>query len=315
MKEKRKRPAGHGALSQWLNNPGHEIAVGELPLFFRTLRISFIFRRPPDIDTGFRLLAAVRGALGRQLKKLADERLIHGDKTPCAFHGLFADHDWIGLQRHFAKPFVIWVTSSPDNICVEVSLFGQAGFWRDEIIDAMSRVMISRERGGEGGITMHSKTRARRIWPLVDVFWRVREGYPVPSAKKAFIISSITPIVMSGGNKLKGGFDDLLTSLCFRLAGLARWHDVDAPDLISSALIARLRNRLVMEGLFGTRAEKYERRSISFGRMVKSENGIMGHWYVRDYPEEMWPVFVLGTLTNFGFDVSQGAGRYVISDP
>lgn len=298
-----------------LNNPDQEIRLGELPVFFQTTRITFVFGRSADIDTGLRLPAAVRGALGRQLKKLADEREAGDDFSPHAFHGLFSDHDWIGQERHFAKPFVIWVTASSSNIYVEISLFGRAGIWRDEIIEAMSRVMISTARGGEGGITIDGQTRARRIWPLEDIYWRIREGYPVPIAKRVFVLSSITPIVMGGGETLKGSYKDLLASLCLRLAGLARWHDLAVPDLEDSSRIAELCGKVRLEEIFEVKASKYERRSINFGRKGKVEKGIMGHWFVRDYPDTLWPCFVLGTLTNFGFDISQGAGRYVISEP
>ena len=312
---KKKRPKPHPLLVDRLNNPAQEIGMEELSLFFQTTRITFLFRRPPDIDTGLRLPAAIRGAMGRQLKKLADKREAEGDFSPRAFHGLFADHDWSGQQRQFAKPFVIWTNANSRTIQVEISLFGRAGTWRDEIIEAMSRVMTPRQCGGEGGITIDSQSRARRIWPIEDVYWRVRDGYPVPAARKTFILSSITPIVMGGGNKMKGGYDDLFASLLSRLAGLARWHDLAVLELEDKYQISRLCGQVTLEQVFGLKARKYERRSINFGKMVKVEKGIMGHWFVRDYPEDMWPSLVLGTLTNFGFDISQGAGRYVISEP
>ena len=315
MGRKKGRPESHPVLQERLNKPARELTIADFCHLFHVTRITFLFRRPPDIDTGIRLPAAVRGAMGRQLKNLADGRKAQDDFSPRAFHGLFADHDWAGRERQFAKPFVIWTQADSNTIQVEISLFGRAGTWRDEIIEAMGRVMIPRKRGGEGGISIDGKSRARRIWPIRDIYWRVREGYPIPPARKAFILSSLTPIIMSGGGKMKGGYDDLFASLLVRLAGLARWHDVAVPELEDEHRIARWCKRVRPEQLFRPHARQFERRSINFGKMVKAEKGIMGHWFVRDYPEQMWPCLVLGTLTNFGFDVSQGAGRYVISEP
>lgn len=42
--------------------------------------------------------------------------------------------------------------------------------------------------------------------------------------------------------------------------------------------------------------------------MAKFESGIVGLILVRDYPKQLWPAIVLGTLTNCGFDVPRGAG-------
>lgn len=42
--------------------------------------------------------------------------------------------------------------------------------------------------------------------------------------------------------------------------------------------------------------------------MAKFEVGIVGLILVRDYPKQLWPAIVLGTLTNCGFDVPRGAG-------
>lgn len=43
--------------------------------------------------------------------------------------------------------------------------------------------------------------------------------------------------------------------------------------------------------------------------------GILSLFLVRDYPKQLWPAIVLGTLTNCGYDVPRGTGRYVVGDP
>jgi len=57
----------------------------------------------------------------------------------------------------------------------------------------------------------------------------------------------------------------------------------------------------------------YRRKSRNSGDMEKV--GILSLFLVRDYPKQLWPAIVLGTLTNCGYDVPRGTGRYVVGDP
>ena len=307
------KPAGHPALHRFLEQPRMTVDTVGLCAFFRVTRVTFTFARPPDLDDGWRLTAALRGALGRQLLRLAQMRGTDGGAQ--LWHALFADYRWTGRERHYPKPFVIWITPRPKHLYVEVSLFGEVGHWRDDLIEALTRVMLPRERGGEGGVSLDAHTRARRIWPIRDVYWRVRDGIVPPPPRRSFVLSTLTPLVAGSNRTLRGTYRDMFASLLYRLAGLARWHGIDVPLLNGPETVLPWCGCIRVEPVGGIKAARYERRSRSFGVYKRPENGILGHFLVRDYPEQLWPCFVLAPLVNMGYSIPQGAGRVVLSDP
>jgi hypothetical protein len=241
------------------------------------------------------------------------ERIDAGEAT--AAHAIFADHGRMDASWHFPKPLVIWVTPTSNRIFVEVSLFGEACHHRGDVIEAMARIMLPRQRGGEGGITLDSKTRGRGPWKLLDVYWRQRWNYPVPPAKRTFIISAVTPLKLGNSAFARGDFADLFATLGARAFGLARWHGIDLPQLSRFQQVRAMARRVKAEFLEPARAAAYERRSRSFGASPRLEQGLSGHIVIRDYPDPFWHCFALGTLFHMGYDTSQGHGRYVISDP
>ena len=304
----------HPEIDDLIANPEMEIPLADLPRIFQVTRLTFVCKRPPDVDTGIRLPSAVRGALGPQLAAVARDRADPPDR-PTALQVIYGDHGILDRHSRVAKPYVIWCRAEGGRIFVEISLFGEAGLWRDDVIEAFARVMLPRARGGEGGISLDGVSRARRPWPIEDIYWRERQGYPVPKARNSFLMSFVTPLVLGNREMQRGEPWRMFSTLLIRLGGLARWHRADVPELRSFDEIEALCTTVRSEPVLPPKAAMYRRKSRSFGDMEKFETGILGSFLVRDYPRELWPAIVLGTLTNCGYDVPQGAGRYVISDP
>lgn len=301
------------AMAHLLHHPEGEISLSMLPFLWTTTRLTYVYRRPPDVDTGHRLPAAVRGALGRQLFRLSQTAQTEQEIT--AYPGLFVDCPGLFDKNHFPKPFVIWCTTRHERICVEISLFGEAGMWREVVHAAMLGVMKPADAGGESGITIDESTKQHRIWDLETSFWRVRGFYPVPPAKRSFLLSMMTPLVLANNRTLKGDYARAFSAMLIRLQGLAAWHGLRVAELGDVDKIRKLSSEIVVETHAEPRIATFSRRSKNFGSMVRHEDGLMTSLHIKDYPDEIWPAFVLGTLCHLGYSVSQGAGRYVISDP
>jgi hypothetical protein len=187
--------------------------------------------------------------------------------------------------------------------------------WRRAIADAMLGVMHPRSEGGEGGVCLAGGSRARRAWKLTNAYWRERDGYPIPPPKPVFVLASMTPLVLGNAKALKGSYHVLFVSLCLRIAGLAAWHRLGLTELSDLDGVRELCRDIVTAPILPPKQTGFARRSRSFGRHEKFEAGIHACLRISDYPAKLWPCFVLGTLCHIGFDVSQGAGRYEITDP
>ena len=164
-------------------------------------------------------------------------------------------------------------------------------------------------------MTIDSVTRARRPWPIVDVFWRERGAYPLPAARNTFLMSFVTPMVLGNREKQSGAYRTVFATLLKRVGGLARWQGVDVADLSDFTRIEEMAAAVRAEQFAPAQVRAFHRRSSSFGAHEKIETGFLQQLLIKDYPRQIWPAFVLGTLTNCGYDVSQGAGRFVIGDP
>jgi len=309
------KPEPHPSLEAFLSSPIATFGLADLPKLWRVTRITFIFERPPDLDDGMRLPAAIRGALGEPLKAVSSERYKTDAAFGTPFQAFYADNCQFEERWHVPKPFVIWCRSEAGALYVEMSLFGETGIWRDDVIEAMLRVMTPETRGGEGGISLMAGHRARRIWKLRDVFWRESGYYPVPPIRRPFLLASKTPFVMSSQQTMKGGIPDLLFSIFARIAGLSRWHGFQAgPDLAFPAIRAAC-SEVRSEVLFKPHIKFERRTSRTFRGHGRLETGLDVCLLVRDFPEALWPGFVLGTLTHAGYDVVHGYGRYAIGAP
>jgi len=177
MTYKAPKPKAHPGISSFLENPIARVDLATLAAMWQTTRVTMVFERPPDLEGGMRLTAAIRGAMGEPLKQVSEERYGTGDVLGTPFHALFADHCMFEDRWHVPKPFVIWCKEEDSRIFVEISLFGEAGRWKDDVIEAMLRVMLPANRAGSGGITLMSGSRVRRPWKILDVFWCHRGLY------------------------------------------------------------------------------------------------------------------------------------------
>ncbi|MCT8268011.1 hypothetical protein NYQ83_12070 [Afifella sp. JA880] len=306
-----RKPEPHPRIDDFLDTPIVELSLEELPFFWRTTRVTIDFDRPADLEGGMRLPAAIRGALGEPLRAIAERDT--GHPLGSLFHVMFADHCMFAERRHVPKPFVIWVREGAEQIRVEISLFGEAGCFREQLIEAVLRVMTPVAKGGEGGISLMNGRRTRRIWPLRDLFWQESGQYLPPPLRRRFMLSSLTPFGLSNQQTVRHSQTQLIASIFKRIAGLARWHRVQMERDLSFSRIDELVCEIEVYPVLEPNLSLVSRRSRSFQTKERVQTGFSTSLKVDAFPPELWPGFVLGTLTHAGYDVPQGYGRYEIS--
>jgi hypothetical protein len=300
-------------IRQLLQEPSAVVPLAELAWHFEIGRLTYVFERPRHIDDGVRLPAALRGALGNQLAKVSAAASSMNGRA--AYPSLFGDFPNLYPSRHFPRPMVIWCATDRAALRVDITLFGNAMRWRDDVHAAMKGVMTPRENGGQGGVTLDGVSAVRRIWALRACSWRQRSAIPMPPAKRSFLMTTKTPLVAGNDGVLKGGDDALFLSLFVRLQGMAAWNGLRVAEF-DGIPATRAMAACVRVGMrTNPKPAMFSRRSKSFGASTKHEDGLLTSMLVNDYPETLWPAFVLGAYTHFGSSATQGAGRYVISDP
>jgi hypothetical protein len=228
---------------------------------------------------------------------------------------MYADHCMFEARWHVPKPFVIWVHEEKGKIYVQISLFGEAGCFRDDLIEAMLRVMTPQKQGGEGGISLAYGKSTRRLWELLDIYWQQREGYLPPPERKVFVLASLTPIVTSNQEILRYDTAAMLQTIFARISGLARWHGIKAGPDMAFGRLEKLCRQTEVSSLLPGSPFAMSRRSRTFAKRERRQLGYLVNLRVSQYPLELWPGFVIGTLTHAGYDVAQGYGRYEICDP
>lgn len=315
MVYKAPKPRAHPKINSFLENPVAKVDMVMLASMWQTTRVTMVFERPPDLEGGMRLVAAIRGALGEPLKQVSQERYGSGGALGTPFHAFYADHCMFQDRWHVPKPFVIWCEVRSNRIFVEISLFGEAGQWKDDVIEAMLRVMLPRARGGSGGITLMFGSRVRRPWKILDVFWCQKNLYLPGALRPQFVLSSMTPVVFRGTDIAGGKVEDGFFSLFARLAGLARWHGVSLDETWNFTNLRKSCKDIEWSNILDTKSHVIERFSRTYTAKPKLHAGFDVRAKITGYADEMWPGFVLGTLTHWGYDTVQGYGRYAIQNP
>lgn len=307
------RPKMNARVRDYLLSPAMPMDMGEFAGCFEVMRVTFTFRRPRNLEGGFRLVAALRGALGNALSKLSDRPT---GEYGSLFEMLFSDAPLLETSQKWAipKPYSIWVTEENDFIYVDLNLFGIAAHFKNQLVEAMMLVMLPKENGGEGGVTLSRLNRNRVRWDILDIFWRSREGVVLGEGRESFHVDFLTPVVANNSNSYAIDSPVIFVAMAKRIVGIARWQSIDLLSGFSFEKIDRLFANDLFH-MFQQREAKIvvsEHQSKSTDRYIRR---VFSHKcaYRISCEKDLWPVFNLGTLTHAGFEVSQGYGRYTLS--
>lgn len=303
------KPKPCGKLNRFLASAEGALNFAELANFWHTTRVTFTFRRPPDLEGGIRLPGVIRGALGPPLRRIAEREPDHPFGS--LFHMMYADHFVFEKRWHTPKPFVIWVEDRNGRIFVQISLFGIAGAFREHLVEAMLAVMQPVSVGGEGGITIMDGKQNRRIWPIEDIYWQDRGHFPVSTYRDTCLLGTLTPVITSNDNFVSNDLKQIFSTIFKRIRGLALWQGVMCSPSFGFDNIDKAMKNIRLD-LIASGFKKRERRSRSFSTVARHHVGLKQTILVSDLPEILRPGLLIGTMTHIGYEVPQGYGRYEI---
>jgi hypothetical protein len=288
-----------------LQDPLAHLTFEQLQRHWRHLRIRIETQRPHDFDDGTTLPARVRGALGWALLDLVQHPdWLALERSP-AHAVFFRETGAYGAGRRIPKPLALSAEVRGDRLIVTLTVFGFAIYWASEVAEALIKALAT-------GITLYNGAMVRaRVAPLAVVTDERRTVAPLSDGNLATLIFR-TPVAVRRRNVLVADGPAILTSLAERVAGLARWQDLDAtPDWARlKAAIRRLRfdTRLHRLAAF----DRYSSRQP--GRRIRM-TGSMGAIDLSGDLEPILPLLALGETCHTGSHAAFGFGRFEVAGP
>lgn len=260
--------------------------------------IAVVCRRPPDLEDHPDLALRVRGALGRVLARQGPPVAHRFDPfdRPSAFKILFEESD-----DGRGRPFALDADVLAESVLVRLRLFGAAGFWIDQVREALLEALaggIAFRLGGRQHVPLEPLECAQRRTGLTDPPERCGEA----------VLVFRTPIVVRAGHRLSGSPRAVLWSAVTRLRGLAPWQGVRlAVD--EAALEADLAAAPALDDVTTVSLRRHSQRQ---GDVAIPVTGLLGRQRLWA-PGAILPFLAAGADTHIGSHAALGFGRYDLS--
>ncbi|MFP5516982.1 MAG: CRISPR system precrRNA processing endoribonuclease RAMP protein Cas6 [Alphaproteobacteria bacterium] len=301
-------PGAHPALAARLTDPLGWMGFDRLTRHWRTVTIRVVFARPPLLEEdGPGLAGRLRGAWGWALDDLARAEPDHGlpGAAPSAHDALFRANALWAPGMEVPKPYVLTVDADGRRLTARVTLFGFAGRWAADTVEALLMA-------GARGLTLRPGGPVRAALAAESVAVdRVETLPPLPQPRDgALTLLFDTPLKARHGAALKLDAASILGGLANRVTGLARWQDLGVEDdfaALAQAVVA------VDADLSALRPIGWTRRSTRAPDAPISMEGVTGALTLRGDVERLLPILRLGTLTHAGNDTTFGLGRFRVA--
>jgi CRISPR-associated endoribonuclease Cas6 len=205
----------------------------------------------------------------------------------------------------FPGPWVMLLDVSGRDLIVTLRLFGFAGDYAAPAAEALVTAIRTRlDLPGKSGLFVPDRRVTGR---RVDARSQIQVQQGVTEAELEFL----TPVALSGTSPLEYPAS-LISTMAFRAAGLARWHDsrltVDRPQLHEMIDAVRFEWN-------GAQGVSWQRGSSRQGKAIPM-SGYVGRLSVFGSPEAMnclLPILAVGEEAFIGADVAFGCGRFVLN--
>lgn len=281
-------------LAERLRQPLAWVGFERLLAHWRMVTVRLTAPWPEGLEDGPDLAGRLRGALGPALLDCASG-------TPSGFQLCFrANAVWArGLE--VPKPFTLVCERTGSMMVVRLVLFGFAGAWAGEVIEALILALRRGVRSRFGG-----KVFVRTAPSGIDVS-RV-EGIAMPQLHGGEVTLAFrSPVAVRRERHMVVDGPALLGGLAMRICGLARWQDLGVSDDF-----AALRQTVAtLDYDYGDMRpvawKRWKRGQASFPVPM---DGLIGPLRLRGNITPLAPLLVLGTSCHAGSGAVFGLGRY-----
>lgn len=251
----------------------------------------------------------MRGAFGDELLARASPEAARGDPCPwdppSAFEVLFRKQGHIEPGLFFPSPWVLELDSINGDLQVTVRIFGFAADYSASVAEVLTSAL--RNTVDYGGRTGHFFPKAVITHRTVKAGTKVSVG-PTPNG---IILDFLTPVTLTG-NPVRQNPRGLITTATARLAGLARWHDMEL-ETDRDALIVS--SRLLEFEWVEAAAVRWQRGSSRQKKSFSME-GLVGRLVIAGEADDLLlatNILTLGERTHIGADIAFGCGRYTLT--
>jgi hypothetical protein len=263
--------------------PGHGVLAGELEL-----------------------LRKLRGSIGDVLLRSASAEARAQRpcpwNPPCALDVMFREQARLPGGRGMPKPWTLSCDRRGADLVVRLTLFGLAGDWAPHVAAALTEALVH-------------KLEWRRIRP--DLFrpkpqvtslsvQQVRAA-EVPGRGESVRIELVSPLEAEIAD-LRDAPWALLPRAARRVELLARWMDLDAPDLVA---VAQARARQIEYGVSAIRECRIARRS-GRSRASFEQSMYLGEIDLSGPVEPLVPLLRLAQACHIGRGATAGFGRIAL---
>ncbi|WP_110030322.1 CRISPR system precrRNA processing endoribonuclease RAMP protein Cas6 [Hoeflea marina] len=254
-------------------------------------------------DPGFP--GRVRGAFGAELMDGASPEALAGQpcpwEPPCAFGVIFQKQGRMDPGLEFPGPWVIEVDAEGADLLVTLRLFGFATDYAGAAAEAMGKALTARlDYAGSSG----------QFFPRPHVIARTilaRPGLAL-SPPSAPVLDFLSPVLLTSIDVIEHP-RSLLTTAAARIAGLARWHDLELS--LDRAALVDLSHRLDFFWLDAV-GLRWKRRSRKQNREIRMA-GTIGRLAIDGSEPDLHlagRIFAFGQRCHIGADAAYGCGRF-----
>jgi CRISPR-associated endoribonuclease Cas6 len=258
---------------------------------WRKTTATFIVARPPLLEDGAWLAAALRGAWGRALKPLSNE----------AFEVFFTTLAQTHAGRALPKPFNISFENKNNKIEICLTLFGIAEAWREVAFEAFLNAL-------NAGISLRATgLPMRRPFTVLSYDWQRTESVDYPLMTDGHRLLFKTPVRFGHKNRLQAVEIAFIPTLLSRVLSLAPWMGMAIE--IDQNLWQILHERLVINSN-ALYPHAWRRFSGAQNRRAIPMMGMLGSLDIKRTPEPLVQLLALAQTAFIGQHTTLGLGRF-----
>jgi CRISPR-associated protein Cas2 len=258
---------------------------------------------PAGFEDGPWVVKNFRGAIGAVFKRQREADAPRARDEKSDLLGVFFENNLMINDDHVPVPMVVSIRREKRQLIVEITLFGFAGLWHEEILHAASQALDNGIRVTEGG-------RVYPAWQLEDWYWYRKNSFGFSDPKTEIFIKPVSLVVLDRAGRPSFNFNALPGALAIRVMLIARWMGVE--------MTFSWENVRALADEINIRIPKLKPEVSYFRFSRRDRNRKVNTWtnysavHLENIPAQLWPAFHLGQTTMAGHSIVHGFGEYRI---